>query len=329
MASTTTETLKVDATPFRESHWKTQWIFVGLAVLLIWRSTAFLDPKWVTQVPWWLLLIATGLLPQLFLLLFPLFARRPNGRIYIPPLRRCLFEFAIAIPVVIVAIAALAGLSYLLDRISPGTSLTTDAMTRMSESSQPIYLYSMLLFSFTFAPIAEEVFFRGFLQNAFRQRMPLIMAIVTQSMIFGACHFFGAKHAGVAFVLGLLLTLLYEWRRTLIAPIAVHAGINAVMALGVAAMAVAYANSPVLGVIGDPNRSDCVIRQVVPDSAADKAGLQIGDIVTSFNGQPVRDFPHLRDTVRLYEPRDTIPIAITRAGSPMEVNVILQRRSTE
>jgi membrane-associated protease RseP (regulator of RpoE activity) len=184
----------------------------------------------------------------------------------------------------------------------------------------------MLLFWFTFAPIAEEVFFRGFLQNAFRHRMPLTLAIITQSLIFGVCHFFGAMHAGVAFVLGLLLTLLYEWRQTLIAPMAVHAGINAVAALGVAVMSVAYANSPVLGVSSDPNDSVCVIRQVVPDSAADKAGLQVGDIVVSFNGQAIRDFPQLRETVRLYQPGDTIPVAIDRAGSTMEVSVVLQRR---
>jgi serine protease Do len=69
-----------------------------------------------------------------------------------------------------------------------------------------------------------------------------------------------------------------------------------------------------------------VIRQVVPDSAADKAGLQVGDIVVSFNGQAIRDFPQLRETVRLYQPGDTIPVAIDRAGSTMEVSVVLQRR---
>ena len=260
---------------------------------------------------------------------FLFFTRRPRRPIYIPKLTRCLIEFGIAIPVVIVTIAALAAANYLLGRLSPGTSLEPDAMKQMSESSQPKFLYPMLLFSFTFAPMAEEVFFRGFLQNAFRQRMPLTLAIIVQSLIFGVCHFFGAMHAGVAILLGLLLTLLYEWRKTLIAPIFVHSGINAVAALGVAIMAVTYANGPVLGVNGDPNPSECAIRQVVPQSAADKAGLKVGDIVISFNGQPIRDFPHLRETVRLYQPGDRIPVSITRAGSQMEVNVILHRRSNE
>jgi S1-C subfamily serine protease len=88
----------------------------------------------------------------------------------------------------------------------------------------------------------------------------------------------------------------------------------------------AYANSPVLGVGGDPKDAACVIRQIVPDSAAEKAGLQVGDIVIAFNGQAIRDFPHLAKTVRLYQIGDTIPVSINRAGSSMEVNVVLQRR---
>jgi membrane protease YdiL (CAAX protease family) len=301
-------------------------VLIGLAFLILWRSTAFLDFKWLSQGPWWVLLVMTGLIPQVFLLLYPIVTRRPGGRIFVPKLTRCLIEFAIAIPVVIVTIAVLAGANYFLDRIAPGKSLAPDALTRMAESSQQIYVYSMLLFSFTFAPIAEEVFFRGFLHNAFRQRMPLTMAIIGQCLIFGFCHFFGALHAGVAFVLGLLLTLLYQWRKTLIAPIFVHTGINAVAALGVAVMAIDYANSPVLGVTSDPGDTVCVVRQVVPDSAADKAGLREGDIVVSFNGEPIRDFRHLRETVRLYQPGDTIPIAIDRGGSLTEVSVVLQRR---
>ena len=329
MASTTTENLSYDAIPFRDSHWKTQSLLIGLTVLLFWRSTSFLNPEWLSRVPWWLLLVLTGLIPQVFLLLFPIITRHPNRRIYIPKLSRCLIEFGIAIPVVIVTIAALSAANYLLGRLSPGTSLEPDGMTQIAESSQPKFVYPMLLFWFTFAPIAEEVFFRGFLQNAFRRRMPLTLAVISQSLIFGFCHFFGAVHAGVAFVLGLLLTLLYEWRQTLIAPIMVHAGINAVAALGVAVMTMAYADSPVLGVTNDPNDSVCVIRQVVSDSAADKAGLQVGDIVLSFNGQAIRDFSQLRKTVRLFQPGDTIPVAINRAGSTMEVSVVLQRRGEQ
>ena len=326
MTATFTEKLSNEPLPFRDSRWRTRWLFIGLAVLFLWRSTGFVDREWLPQFPWWVWLVVTGLIPQAFLLLFPIITRSPRGRLHIPTPKRCLIEFGIAIPVVIVTIVALAAINYLLDRLSPGTSLAPDAVTSMAQSSRPTFVYLMLLFSFTFAPVAEEVFFRGFLQNVLRLRMPWSLAVITQSLIFGFCHFFGAMHAGVAFILGLLLTLVYEWRRTLVAPILVHAGINAVAALGVVFMTVAYANSPVLGVTGDPNDAACVIRQVMPDSAAYKAGLEVGDVVVSFNGQPIRSFPHLAETVRLYRPGDTIPVSIKRAGSSMEVSVVLQRR---
>jgi hypothetical protein len=120
--------------------------------------------------------------------------------------------------------------------------------------------------------------------------MPSPVAGLAQSLIFGCAHFFGVTHLGVAFALGLLLTAIYEWRKTLITPILVHAAINFVAALGMALMMVAHANSPVMGIIGDPNDTECVIRRIAPNSAAEVAGLQIGDIITSFNTEPIRDF---------------------------------------
>lgn len=317
------------AIPFHESHWATRWLFIGLAFLFLWRSTALLIPDWIPSLPWWFLILVAGLIPELFLVLFPILTRYPRGRVFVPKLRRCLIEFGIAVPVVIVTIVALAGANYFLGHFSPGTSLEPDAMKQMSESSQPAYMYLMLLVSFTVAPVAEEIFFRGFLHNAFRVRMPLLVAVIAQSLIFGFSHFFGSLHAAVASVLGLLLTLVYQWRKTLIAPIFVHAGINAVAALGVAVMAMDYANSPVLGVTSNPDDTICVIRQVMPGSAADKAGLRENDIVISFNGQPLRDFPHLRETVRLYRPGDSIPISIRRDGISMEVVVVLQKRGEQ
>jgi len=156
--------------------------------------------------------------------------------------------------------------------------------------------------------------------------MPFLVASLTQSLIFGFCHSFGVMHNSVAFVLGLLLTAVYEWRKTLITPILIHAGVNFAAAISVLLMMVAHANSPVMGVIGDPNDAQCVIRQVLPDSAAEEAGLQIGDVVTSFNNEPIHNFSHFVETIRLYRPGDAIPVKINRSGSVFEVTVLLRRR---
>jgi len=330
MTTTPTDDQTSSVVAFRDARWKTRWLVVGLIVLLLWRSVSFVDREWLSQFPYWLLLIITGLAPQIFLLIFPIVTRNPHRRptFGIPALTRCLIEFGIAIPVVIGTTVVLTAVNYLVAHFSPGSSLTPDAVKNMAASPNHMFVYLLLLFSFTFAPIAEELFYRGFLYNAFRARMPFVVAALAQCVLFGSGHFFGITHAGVAFVGGLLLTVLYEWRKTLITPILVHAGINFVSAVGTIFMMVAHANSPVMGIIGDPNDTECVIRQFAPNSAAEEADLQVGDIITSFNTEPIRDFPHLAETVRLYRPGDAIPVTINRSGSKFEVTVVLRRRGS-
>jgi len=330
MTTTPTNELPSNVVAFRDARWKTRWLVVGLAVLLLWRSTAFVDREWLSQFPWWLLLIVTGLAPEAFMLVFPICTRIPHERksFSIPAPARCLIEFAVSIPVVIGIIVVLAAVEYLVGHVSPGTSLVPDAFKNLARSPNRNFVYCLLLFSFTFVPIAEELFFRGFLHGAFRARMPLIFAVLAQSLIFGFIHVFGLTHAGISVVIGLLLTALYEWRKTLITPILVHSGLNFAGALGTVLLMVAHANTPVMGVYGDPNDFHCVIRQIAPDSAANEAGLHVGDIITSFNNEPIRDFPHLVETVRLYQPGDAIPITIQRSGVVFEVTVVLRRRGS-
>jgi membrane protease YdiL (CAAX protease family) len=330
MTTTPAEDRPPTVVAFRGARWKTRWLVVGLVFLLVCRSISLVDREWVTPFPLWLLLIVGVVAPEVFLLTFPIATREPRRRATfgIPGPRRCLIEFGIAVPVVIVTMVAIAAADYVIGRLSPGTSLTPDIVGEMAVSPDRVLVCLVLLFSFTFAPIAEELFFRGFLHNAFRARMPLIVAGLAQSIIFGFIHPYGVVHAGAASVLGLLLTAIYEWRKTLITPIFVHAGVNFVAALGTVLLMVAHANSPVMGVIGDPNATECVVRQVVPDLGAAEAGLQAGDVITSLNGEPIRDFSHLVETVRLYQPGDAVPVTINRSGAVSEVIVVLRARGS-
>ena len=314
---------------FRDARWKTRWIVIGLTVLLLWQGARFIDRQSIAHVPLWLLMTITGFAPQAFLLVYPILTRNPNhpSTFGVQSATRCLIEFGIAILTVPGILIVLAAINSLVLYFAPEIARTPDPITNFARSSaNPMLVYFMLLFSFTFAPVAEEVFFRGFLFNAFRVRMPVIFAALAQSLIFGFGHFFGATHAGYAFAIGLLLTAIYEWRKTLITPIVAHAGINFVAALGTLLTMIAHANSPVMGVIGDPKDPECVIRQIAPNSPAEDAGLQPGDIVTSFNTEPIRDFPHLVQTTARYRPGDAIPVTINRSGTVMDVTVVLQRR---
>lgn len=62
------------------------------------------------------------------------------------------------------------------------------------------------------------------------------------------------------------------------------------------------------------NRRGAVITQVVENSAADKAGLKTGDIVTHINGKRVKDADTLRNTIGLLRVGETVKLKIQRDG---------------
>jgi len=66
-----------------------------------------------------------------------------------------------------------------------------------------------------------------------------------------------------------------------------------------------------LGIRGDGGMAARVSR-VVSDSAAEKAGLQAGDVITHFAGEPVNDFTTLTQMIAKHEPGDTVTLTISR-----------------
>lgn len=77
-----------------------------------------------------------------------------------------------------------------------------------------------------FAPFVEEVFFRGLIYTRFREAMPRWPAILLQALLFGVMHGHPVWIA-YAFGLGVLLALLRDRYKTLLAPVALHIAFNA------------------------------------------------------------------------------------------------------
>lgn len=81
-----------------------------------------------------------------------------------------------------------------------------------SGSRDRTYIIALLVAAVIAAPIVEEVIFRGIVMRGFLSRMPVVMAIVLQGLLFGAAHFdpirgvgntgLVAVLAGVGIVLG-------------------------------------------------------------------------------------------------------------------------------
>lgn len=63
------------------------------------------------------------------------------------------------------------------------------------------------------------------------------------------------------------------------------------------------------------------ISEVMPKSAAAKAGIKAGDILVSLDGKPISSFAELRAKVGTTAPGTTVKIGLLREGKPMEVAV--------
>jgi membrane protease YdiL (CAAX protease family) len=87
------------------------------------------------------------------------------------------------------------------------------------------------------APVAEELFFRGFFYRALRTRLRVWSASLIDGLVFSALHFQGPDTAvilPVIAVVGAGLCLVYERTGSLFAVIAIHAGFNTVATIGIA-----------------------------------------------------------------------------------------------
>lgn len=63
---------------------------------------------------------------------------------------------------------------------------------------------------------------------------------------------------------------------------------------------------------------------VLIGSAADKAGIQIGDVILSVNGEEVNPDQNLAFLISKYKPGETVGLKLNRDGKEMEVRVVLQ-----
>jgi len=85
-------------------------------------------------------------------------------------------------------------------------------------------------------------------------------------------------------------------------------------------------DEPYLGVKGDPEADGCKITEVLPGSPAEKAGLQVDDVVVRFAGQKVADFESLRNRVLRSKPGQRLTLEIQRGEQMRNVEVVVGKR---
>ncbi|MBF6638966.1 serine endoprotease DegP [Rouxiella silvae] len=67
------------------------------------------------------------------------------------------------------------------------------------------------------------------------------------------------------------------------------------------------------------------ISQVLPKSAAEKAGIKAGDVIVSMNGKPISSFASFRADVGTMAIGSKISVGLLRDGKPINVDVVLQQ----
>lgn len=75
--------------------------------------------------------------------------------------------------------------------------------------------------------------------------------------------------------------------------------------------------------LGYQSNQGAFVSQVVPDSAADKAGLKAGDVIVSVNDKPIRTFSELRAKVATLGAGKEITLGIIRDGEEKSVKATL------
>lgn len=84
-----------------------------------------------------------------------------------------------------------------------------------------------------------------------------------------------------------------------------------------------YKQGGYLGVGGGEANNACVINRVLYGSAAEKAGLQSGDIIVRIDDTPIKTFGDLQDKVSQHYEGDTLTIEYKRHTVPAKTTVVL------
>ncbi len=85
-------------------------------------------------------------------------------------------------------------------------------------------------------------------------------------------------------------------------------------------------NRAILGITGVDHPKGCRVDDVPQGYPAAKGGLKVGDIITRFDGKPVKTFKNLVDLVAKKKPGDKIVVEYLRDDKTMKATLTLARR---
>lgn len=91
-------------------------------------------------------------------------------------------------------------------------------------------IFLVFIVAVVLAPISEELYFRGFLYKALRNKFSQGVAIASASIVFGAVHFDLYRFV-LFFIAGVILSHIYEKYDNILIPMIAHGTWNGIMVL--------------------------------------------------------------------------------------------------
>ncbi|MFH1791683.1 MAG: type II CAAX endopeptidase family protein [Candidatus Omnitrophota bacterium] len=125
--------------------------------------------------------------------------------------------YAAIIPALVAAFAVTA-MVLAVFKLKPPVQPIVDML--MKEKEVPVLVYSSV-FAAVAGPVMEEIFFRGFMYNAFRKRVGVLGGMLVTSAVFSVLHAHAVGFVPIM-ILGMALVFLYEKTGSLIPSITLH-----------------------------------------------------------------------------------------------------------
>ena len=88
-------------------------------------------------------------------------------------------------------------------------------------------------------------------------------------------------------------------------------------------------NSDIAKEFGLTETTGALVAGVVQGSAADRAGIKTGDIITSLNGVTMKSSGELRNAIGMLHVGDKVDLGLLREGKPRKVTALIAERSEE
>lgn len=136
----------------------------------------------------------------------------------------------ILIPVVLVVNTSAYLVSGWLEQFWTGLE-PQNAVQAFRDNNQPGVRVMMVVFAVFIAPLVEETFFRGFIYPVFKKYTVGPYAAICSSLLFGLVHLHVGSLVPLV-ILALLLCRVYERTGSLIVPMVIHSGFNAISLIG-------------------------------------------------------------------------------------------------